>query len=79
MVTVSGPYRIFPERPAWEAAQACTPLFQALADHLGPGGLIWGSDWPWTQHEQGHRYGDTLSWLELWASKPKARRAERRR
>ena len=75
MVKVSGPYRVFPERPVWEAAQACAPLFRALAEHLGPGGLVWGSDWPWTQHEQGHEYGDTLSWLELWASKPKARRA----
>ena len=77
MVKASGPYRIFPDRPAWEAAQACAPLYQALAGHLGPDGLIWGSDWPWTQHEQGHEYGDTLTWLDLWASPPKARRVAR--
>lgn len=70
MVKVSGPYRVFPDRPVWEAAQACTPLFQALGDHLGPEGLIWGSDWPWTQHEQGHSYGDTLSWLDIWDGAP---------
>ena len=74
MVKVSGPYRVFPDRPAWEAAQACAPLYRALADRLGPEGLIWGSDWPWTQHEQGHTYGDTLSWLEIWDKAPAKRR-----
>lgn len=28
--------------------------------------LLWGSDWPWTQHEGKHSYRDCLDWLDRW-------------
>ena len=35
-------------------------------DAFGAAHLLWGSDWPWTQHAQGMRYRRTLDWLEQW-------------
>jgi predicted TIM-barrel fold metal-dependent hydrolase len=29
---------------------------ERLLERLGPGRLLWGSDWPWTQHESGRSY-----------------------
>jgi len=44
---------------------------QALAarwlDTLGPGRLVWGSDWPWTQHERGRDYLRLRGSLDRWA------------
>ena len=34
---------------------------EALLDRVGPERLLWGSDWPWTQHEGAHRYADTIT------------------
>jgi predicted TIM-barrel fold metal-dependent hydrolase len=28
--------------------------------------LLWGSDWPWTSHENRFTYRDTIRWLEEW-------------
>jgi predicted TIM-barrel fold metal-dependent hydrolase len=43
---------------------------QALAarwlDTLGPGRLVWGSDWPWTQHERGKDYQRLREALDRW-------------
>jgi len=33
------------------------PYTEALMRHLGPRRLLWGSDWPWTQFENGPSYG----------------------
>ncbi|MFK7944484.1 MAG: amidohydrolase [Paracoccaceae bacterium] len=30
--------------------------------------LLWGSDWPWTQHEAQHSYRDCMNWLQNWAT-----------
>jgi predicted TIM-barrel fold metal-dependent hydrolase len=49
-VKCSAPYRCRPEGLAGVA--------QALWRDLGPEHLLWGSDWPWTQHEGGRRYAD---------------------
>lgn len=35
---------------------------------------LWGSDWPWTQHEGQHSYADTMSWLSDWTT-PEQRHA----
>ncbi|HSQ04701.1 MAG TPA: amidohydrolase family protein [Burkholderiales bacterium] len=43
---------------------------------LGAGGsrrLVWGSDWPWTQHEEGRSYRQCLAWLEEWVPNPAQR------
>jgi predicted TIM-barrel fold metal-dependent hydrolase len=49
-VKCSAPYRCRPE--------GLSEVAQALWRDLGAGRLLWGSDWPWTQHESGHRYAD---------------------
>ena len=33
----------------------------ALLANLGPDRLLWGSDWPWTQHEQGQDFAALLA------------------
>ena len=33
---------------------------------LGPQALLWGSDWPCTNHEQLAQYGDLFALLETW-------------
>jgi predicted TIM-barrel fold metal-dependent hydrolase len=33
---------------------------------LGPGRLVWGSDWPWTQHERGKDYLRLREALDRW-------------
>lgn len=42
------------------------PHIDALLEHLGSERLIWGSDWPWTRHENKHTYRDTFNWLAKW-------------
>jgi predicted TIM-barrel fold metal-dependent hydrolase len=38
----------------------------ALLDRLGPGRLLWGSDWPFTQFETQRSYADAVDDLEHW-------------
>jgi predicted TIM-barrel fold metal-dependent hydrolase len=56
-VKLSGPYRF---------AQDPGPFAAALFEAFGGERLLWGSDWPWTQHEAGHDYAACLRWLEGW-------------
>ncbi|MCS0502053.1 amidohydrolase family protein [Ancylobacter mangrovi] len=63
----SGPYRF-----ADGAAAGCA---SALLAAVGPGRVVWGSDWPWTQFEGCYRYTDTLDWLARWVPDAGARRA----
>lgn len=54
-VKAAAPYR--------SAPGAATAMLRSL---LGAGGverMVWGSDWPWTLHEEGRVYGTTLTWL----------------
>jgi predicted TIM-barrel fold metal-dependent hydrolase len=55
---LSAPYRMLRA-----AAGGCAA---ALLDAVGPARLLWGSDWPHTQHEGGQTYAETLAWLEQW-------------
>jgi predicted TIM-barrel fold metal-dependent hydrolase len=57
-IKFSAPYRL-----AKDAASSCAT---AILDAVGPGRIVWGSDWPATQFEGRHDYGDTLRWLEDW-------------
>ncbi|MGP4020208.1 amidohydrolase family protein [Saccharopolyspora sp. 5N708] len=53
-IKISAPYR----SPSGQASTAAAEL----ADTVGVDRLLWGSDWPWTQHEQGRSFGELLSW-----------------
>ncbi|MCG8509236.1 MAG: amidohydrolase family protein [Rhodospirillales bacterium] len=65
-VKCSAPYRVFPDLPVRLAAERCGEFTRQLLDSIGPRRLIWGSDWPWTQHIKGQSYADTLNWWEVW-------------
>lgn len=56
-VKVSAAYRSGGER----TALALAPL---LLEHFGPERLLWGSDWPHTQHESVANYGSTVRLFE---------------
>jgi predicted TIM-barrel fold metal-dependent hydrolase len=64
-VKLSGPYRL---------ARDPGPFAAALFEAFGGERLLWGSDWPWTQHEADHDYGSCLRWLEDWVPDPGQRR-----
>lgn len=42
------------------------PHLQALMKHIGSQRMVWGSDWPWTRHEDKHTFSDTYHWLKTW-------------
>lgn len=57
-VKVSGAYRC--AAPGSDFVREAT---DQLVEHFGAGRLMWGSDWPHTQHEQVMNYGRSLSTL----------------
>jgi len=57
-VKLSAPYRLGEGHAA-----ACAAALLAAG---GGERLLWGSDWPWTQHARGKTYRMTLDWLESW-------------
>lgn len=59
-VKFSAPYRL--------PAEDLGPIARKWLDHLGPERCIWGSDWPWTQHEGRHGYSDCVNWLSEWTT-----------
>lgn len=66
-VKLSAPYRFGFQRAARAAA--------ILLEQAGPERLLWGSDWPWTQHElDGHSYEDCRAWLTSWVPDAETRR-----
>jgi predicted TIM-barrel fold metal-dependent hydrolase len=42
------------------------PHADVILEELGPGRVVWGSDWPWTNYEGRHNYAETVAWLDLW-------------
>jgi predicted TIM-barrel fold metal-dependent hydrolase len=64
-VKFSGPYR-------------CGGDINAYAEeylrHLGAGRIVWGSDFPWTQHSKGMSYQIAREWLDTWIPDPDLRR-----
>ena len=65
-IKTSAPYRVFPHLPPDQAAAQCSTLARVLCEHFGPRKIIWGSDWPWTQHETGITYPRTVEWRTQW-------------
>lgn len=55
---LSAPYRLGGADPV--------PLAARWLEIVGPGRLVWGSDWPWTRHEAGRDYAGSLAALERW-------------
>jgi predicted TIM-barrel fold metal-dependent hydrolase len=43
-----------------------SPHAQEILELIGPGRVVWGSDWPWTNHEGRHSYADTRAWMGRW-------------
>ena len=66
LVKLSAPYRLRGAKPDAYAA-----LF---VSELGPENLMWGSDWPWTNHESGRSYSACLTTLSSWVSSPAIRK-----
>lgn len=59
-VKFSAPYRLAGHDPRL--------LARRLIGHFGAERCLWGSDWPWTQHEGRHDYADCIRWLTDWTS-----------
>lgn len=64
-VKLSAPYRLHGANPA-ELALRWSEL---LPEHL-----VWGSDWPWTAHEEGRRFAALLEGPQRWLGADMARR-----
>jgi predicted TIM-barrel fold metal-dependent hydrolase len=62
------------ERPVWAKLSGAyrlggaDPVAMAARwiDAVGPGRLVWGSDWPWTAHEARNDYGRLRAELDRW-------------
>ncbi|MEU2234080.1 amidohydrolase family protein [Streptomyces vietnamensis] len=65
-VKASAPYR--------SAPQAATAMLRSLLCAGGGERMVWGSDWPWTRHEEGRVYGAALAWLTAEVSVTEAQR-----
>lgn len=59
-VKLSAPYR--------QTAVDLRLTARRLITHFGAERCLWGSDWPWTQHENHHGYADTIHWLQDWTT-----------
>lgn len=59
-VKLSAPYRLPPQ---------AGHVARTLIDYFGIDRSLWGSDWPWTQNEGQHDYGDCLRWLDDWITR----------
>jgi predicted TIM-barrel fold metal-dependent hydrolase len=64
-VKLSAPYRLGGADPAALAGR--------WIDTVGERQLVWGSDWPWTNHESGNNYGRLRDSLDHWAGAARAR------
>ncbi|NEB04178.1 amidohydrolase family protein [Streptomyces sp. SID13726] len=65
-VKAAAPYR--------SAPQAATAMLRNLLRARGGERMLWGSDWPWTRHEEGRDYGTALAWLTAEVSSTEAQR-----
>lgn len=70
-VKLSGAYRNWPLAQVEEAGRDAARL---LLDAYTPARLVWGSDWPHTEHPH-ISYPPTRAWLDRWIEDPDIRRA----
>ena len=59
-VKISAPYR--------SPGDAADHMLEQLLRHSGTTRLLWGSDWPWTRHEDHRGYHHCLQWLRTRVS-----------
>lgn len=71
-VKLSAAYRNWPAASAHAPAAAATAAAQLL-QAFGPERLVWGSDWPHTQHREVADYASTHAALAAWVPDPTAR------
>ena len=64
-VKLSAPYRM--------GGGDARPYAALYLARLGAERLMWGSDWPWAQHEGLYSYAQTLGWLNEWIADENAR------
>jgi len=69
-IKLSAAYRNWPDPMGAEACSAA----QSLLDACGPQRLLWGSDWPHTQHRALASYARSRAALDRWIPDPAARR-----
>ena len=69
-VKLSAAYRNWPDPAGADARRAA----RSLLDAAGPHRLLWGSDWPHTEHREHTSYTHTLAVLDEWIPDPEARR-----
>lgn len=69
-VKLSAAYRNWPDPAGADARRAVRSLLEAA----GPQRLLWGSDWPHTEHREHTSYPHTLAVLDEWIPDPQARR-----
>ena len=50
-------------------------LSRTFLSAAGAERLLWGSDWPWTSHENRFTYRDTIKWFEEWIPERAVREA----
>jgi predicted TIM-barrel fold metal-dependent hydrolase len=65
-VKLSAPYRMGNADPQ--------PFVDALLASGGVERLMWGSDWPWSQHADGMSYSRCVDWIETWIPDAELRR-----
>jgi len=71
-VKLAAPYRNWPISACADAAgQAARVLLNAF----GPQRLMWGSDWPHTEHHDRASYALALSWFDAWFDDSATRQA----
>lgn len=68
-VKLSAPYRI------WRSPQQAVPCAQALLAAFGEHRLVWGSDWPHTEHRHVADHASSRTWLDAWVPDPGRRAA----
>ena len=65
-VKLSAPYRAFPQLKGPMLTEAAVMAAVDLIERFGPARMVWGSDWPWTRHEEGRTFNEALGWQTIW-------------
>lgn len=60
LVKISAPYRVDRYLAQTGLSEDMQPVFNRLFEALGPENLVWGSDWPHTQHENQFSFSQSL-------------------
>jgi predicted TIM-barrel fold metal-dependent hydrolase len=70
-----GPVRVKLSAPYRQGGIDPAPYAAAFLAHFDPERLLWGSDWPWTQHEAATSYGECVAQIGGWLGQDAALRA----